>query len=131
MKHHRDLAQGLLQKAANDWGSAQLCQGGYFFDTACFHAQQAAEKYLKAFLASRDIEHLRTHDLEQLLGQCILLDKTFSEIEPEAGILTPYAINVRYETEFWPTQEETEIAIKSANKIREFVIAHLPTMLQP
>jgi HEPN domain-containing protein len=34
---------------------------------ACFHAQQAAEKYLKALLARHGLEVPRTHVIEQLL----------------------------------------------------------------
>ncbi len=33
-------------------------------DAVAFHVQQTAEKILKALLASRDIEYLRTHDVE-------------------------------------------------------------------
>lgn len=36
-------------------------------DAVAFHIQQAAEKLLKALLASRSIEYPRTHDLEALL----------------------------------------------------------------
>jgi HEPN domain-containing protein len=32
----------------------------------CYHCEQAAEKYLKAYLLSYDIEPPRTHDLQTL-----------------------------------------------------------------
>lgn len=129
MKNLSDLAQGLLRKAASDWASAQLCLEADIFDNACFHAQQAAEKYLKAFLASQDVDHFRTHDMEKLLGQCIAMDKSFSQIENEANILSSYAVNVRYEIEFWPTAEEAVAAIESAYKIRDLVIDRVPPIL--
>lgn len=34
----------------------------------CFHAQQAVEKYLKAFLIAHAVRVERTHDLAYLLG---------------------------------------------------------------
>jgi HEPN domain-containing protein len=37
------------------------------FDTVCFHAQQCAEKYLKALLVSRSIPFPKTHDLRILM----------------------------------------------------------------
>jgi HEPN domain-containing protein len=41
-----------------------------FTNTICFHAQQAVEKYLKAFLAFNDVDFPRTHDLDYLLLKC-------------------------------------------------------------
>ena len=35
-------------------------------DTVCFHAQQCAEKYVKALLVFRGVDFPRTHDLEVL-----------------------------------------------------------------
>ena len=34
----------------------------------CFHCQQAAEKYLKAFLVQRGLKPERTHDLAHLVA---------------------------------------------------------------
>jgi HEPN domain-containing protein len=44
------------------------------WDTVCFHAQQAAEKFLKAFLVSRGHLPPRTHDLVALLADCAEAD---------------------------------------------------------
>jgi HEPN domain-containing protein len=35
----------------------------------CFHAQQCAEKYLKARLTEANIPFIKTHDLPSLLSQ--------------------------------------------------------------
>ena len=40
------------------------------WDTVCFHAQQAAEKLLKAFLVYHGHPLLRTHDLNTADGVC-------------------------------------------------------------
>jgi len=51
-----------VQKAENDLKNAvkTLKMGeGCPTDTVCFHAQQCVEKYLKAFLVSRDIDFPR------------------------------------------------------------------------
>ncbi len=39
-----------------------------------FHAQQAAEKCMKAFLAWHDVPFRKTHILEELGQQCVLVD---------------------------------------------------------
>jgi len=38
-------------------------------DTVCFHAQQCAEKYLKALLTFRGADFAKTHDLEALAAR--------------------------------------------------------------
>ena len=42
----------------------------YYTSTICFHAQQAVEKYLKAFLAYHNVDFPRTHDVDFLIMEC-------------------------------------------------------------
>jgi len=53
-----DLVRGWLEKARRDLATAQsqLRVAEPPADIICFHAQQAAEKYLKAYLVWRGIE---------------------------------------------------------------------------
>jgi len=46
-----------------------------------FHAQQAAEKSMKAFLAWHDVPFRKTHNLEELGQQCMLVD-AFTSLHP-------------------------------------------------
>jgi HEPN domain-containing protein len=46
-------------------------------DTCCFHAQQAVEKYLKAYLISRNIIFPKTNDLKYLLKSCTEINNNF------------------------------------------------------
>ncbi len=62
----------------------------------CFHAQQAAEKYLKAFLVSRGIRVERTHDLEYLLGECEKLEPRLAALQDDCQALSAYAVDSRY-----------------------------------
>ncbi|MGC1377897.1 MAG: HEPN domain-containing protein [Anaerolineales bacterium] len=59
MKDNRDLAFGWLAKAESDLSAANWMLP---FDTACFHAQQAIEKALKAMLAFCAQPIPRSHD---------------------------------------------------------------------
>jgi HEPN domain-containing protein len=61
-----------------------------------FHAQQAAEKSLKAWLSLRDIEPPRSHNLRHLL---VLLESSGVSIESlwEMVFLTTFAVQFRYE----------------------------------
>jgi HEPN domain-containing protein len=59
-------------------------------DTVCFHAQQCAEKYLKALLVLRGLEFPRTHDLSQLIA--LLPTQSRPTLTPEEqDRLTDYA----------------------------------------
>lgn len=61
-----------------------------------FHAQQAAEKLLKAALARRRVAYPFTHDLERLLE---LAEEAVGERPPEEdslAALTPWAVEFRY-----------------------------------
>jgi len=84
-------------RASSDAGS---------LDAACFHAQQAAEKYLKAYLADRDRDIPHTHTLYKLLSHCGEVDPDFKQLTEAAEILTPFAVEARYDTEFWPAARE-------------------------
>ena len=76
-------------------------------EQVCFHAQQAAEKGLKAVLLHRKIEFPFIHDIEALLE---IMTQSGLVVPPdvaEAGALTPYAVEARYpgyEEEITPSQ---------------------------
>jgi HEPN domain-containing protein len=56
-----------------------------------FHAQQAAEKAMKAFLAWHDVPFRKTHNLEELGQQCVQVDATLAAVADQAAPLTEYA----------------------------------------
>lgn len=58
------------------------------WDTVCFHAQQAVEKILKAFLSYHGCDLSRTHDLVALLAQCVEHESNLRELETDCRKLT-------------------------------------------
>jgi len=61
-----ELTSEWVEKADNDFHSANLLLTAGEFpipDSACFHCQQCAEKYLKAYLQERMVRFERTHSL--------------------------------------------------------------------
>ena len=69
MNGRADEARGLLVKASHDLIAAEATIAtGEALDMVCFHAQQAAEKSLKALLALHDVVYPWTHDLGELLA---------------------------------------------------------------
>lgn len=53
------------------------------WDTVCLHAQQVAEKVLKAFLVHRGRDLTKTHDLVALLAQCVACDEGLAVLEDD------------------------------------------------
>jgi len=96
-------------------------------DTICFHCQQAIEKYLKAFLTSKNVRFERIHDLLTLLELCIQKDKDFEKLDKERIFeLTFYAVDLRYLDEFYiPSIEEAKSALNIATEVKEFILQKL------
>ena len=81
------------------------------FDTVCFHAQQCAEKYLKALLVSRSLDFPKTHDL-RLLMQKIPADINLKLHIEEVVSLNRYTIEARYPGDWEPfNRKEAEKAV--------------------
>lgn len=91
------------------------------YDTACFHARQAAEKYLKAVLALRGHAIPRTHDLEELAQSAVRLEPSLQLADLELGELTSHGVDSRYDVEFWPDRETAAAAVAVAEATRSQV----------
>ncbi len=111
-----------MRKAANDLFNADtIIATGQALDTVCFHAQQAAEKSLKALLASEGMDYPLTHDIEQLLLLCA---PRFPQVEgflDNAYLFSLYGVAVRYDAETDPEPGDAEIVLAQARAIHHLV----------
>ncbi len=126
MRDPAELSAGLLRKARSDRIVMEAALAAGALDAACFHAQQLVEKCLKAFLAYRSVAFPYTHNLAKLIEACASIDPTFSSFLPEVALLTPYAVELRYDDSFWPSQQAAEQARSSALTVLQFVSDRLP-----
>src|SRR5271165_913992 len=78
MKGKLDLVSGWLRKARSDLLAMRASAQAGSLDAACFHAQQAAEKHLKAYLVEQDRDIPHTHNLYKLIALCREVDPSFS-----------------------------------------------------
>ncbi len=118
-----------VRKAEIDFKTADhLFQSGPdFAEGAAFHSQQAAEKYLKAFLVWHQIEFPKTHDIEALLKLAGRTDDKIPEILGEAAMLTPYGVDYRYPGEYPEvSRSDAERAFRLADHVRAEVRSRLP-----
>ena len=90
----------------------------------CFLSQQAVEKFLKAYLITKNVEFGKTHNLEYLLELCVKKDGKFKGID--VGDLSFYAVEARYPDEFYePSIDEAKECLEIAKKVREFLMKKL------
>jgi len=88
----------------------------FYTSTICFHAQQAVEKYLKAFLAYHDVDFPKTHDVDFLIDKCQRIDDQNFNIDLKS--LTEFGVSIRYPDDFFiPGIKETKDYIEIANNV--------------
>ncbi len=88
------------------------------YDAVCYHAQQCAEKYLKAFLQENKKNIPRTHELLDLLKLCQEIDASLELISSDLKELARYAVNIRYPGES-ADKDEAKIAFAAVKAVRK------------
>ena len=114
-----------LLKAEEDLNAAKslLTYGATFLSTVCFHSQQAAEKFLKAYLTYCQVEFPKTHDIDEILDLIAPINNKLSESLRDTIVLTNYGVGVRYPGEFPNvTGSDAKQAIQMAEKVRGLVL---------
>ena len=118
-----------IQKADKDISSAQYLADNMYpapAEVICFHCQQAAEKYLKAFLVYNDQEPPKTHDLIELAKLCNNINADFSLLLPKCEYLFPFAVQTRYPSTSDPKDEDMKRALVYVRDIIELVKSKMP-----
>jgi HEPN domain-containing protein len=101
----RHVAQRCLEEARSSPGQA---------DIACFHAQQCAEKYIKAVLVSRGIIFSKIHDLLELVK---LMNELKDKLNrDDLGALNQYSVDSRYPGAF-ASYAEAEEAVRAMERV--------------
>ena len=117
-----------IRKAENDSKNirATLASADPAWDTVCFHAQQAAEKYLKAYLVFQGDIPPRTHDLVLLLRLARDFDPTLDAQRNDCDLITHFAVDARYPTVVEPDEAVARSAVAAAERIRTAIRQRLP-----
>jgi HEPN domain-containing protein len=118
-----------LKMADEDLGVAQYLvnERKDFYNVACFHAQQASEKFLKAYLVQRNISFPKTHDLEYLLELIEKDNPVLTGMLQEIAHLNQYAVRSRYPGEYIDvTADEAKTALALSETVKDSIEAVLP-----
>ena len=86
---------------------------------ACFHAQQCAEKYMKAMLVACEQGFSKIHDLAVLNKQCEDNGILIGVPKEDLQTLWFYAVETRYPAAE-PSLEDSDAVIKTARAVRKF-----------
>jgi HEPN domain-containing protein len=100
-----------------------------YYDHICFHLQQSAEKFLKAYIISNNLGFEKTHDLRLLLQRCCVRDNAFVSLKSSCDYLNAFYIHSRYPMD-WPvptTRYKAQHALDAAEHIRALVHSRLRT----
>jgi len=93
------LTNEWVQKAEGDFATAERemdISVHANYDAVCFHAQQRAEKYLKACLQEADLPFRKTHDLSELLHSILSVHPQFESLQEDLNALSEFAVEYRY-----------------------------------
>ncbi len=119
----KEYIQKWLTKAEHDLLNVQTVieHNPLILDTACFHCQQAVEKYLKAYLIYKNVVVEKTHNLHFLLELCSQHDKAFLNFDTQN--LNDFGVEVRYPDNFIdPSMEETKEYLQLVLDIKKIVL---------
>jgi HEPN domain-containing protein len=96
MNANRQEADRWLTQAQHDLRAAVLNRRESFPEIACFLAQQAAEKALRAFLYAQGEQVVTDHAVHLLVRACAGYNPAFSTLEEACRSLDQYYLPTRY-----------------------------------
>lgn len=122
------LPEDWLELASEDIEMAEYALSRGILRQVCFHAQQAAEKALKAIIDFRIGTHPKSHVLEQLLLFDPNLHNELRDWQARCRDLDRFYIPTRYPdalpgllSEGEPTRGQAELALQSARELLAIV----------
>jgi len=122
-----DFVQSWIRKADEDYRVAGhvLERRAEDYFVSAFHSQQAAEKYLKAFLVWRQIPFPKTHVIGDLLKLVSAVDGELAKCLRPAGMLSPYGVEFRYPSQEVASRKEARNALRMAEMVKTKIMKRM------
>lgn len=121
----KNFTEKWIQDSREDYDSAlALLQCGYF-KTACFHAHQATEKYIKARLLKEGWDLEKTHSIRRLVNYAKQYGMSFDIADEDISFIDSIYVS-RYPASSGllphgdPTREDAERVVGIASRVTEF-----------
>jgi HEPN domain-containing protein len=128
------LVKDWFQHSYNDLISAKHLFDNVYpkqIDISCYLCQQCAETALKGFLAYKDCDPPKIHDLTILCKYCIKYDTAFEIIHPLCADLTDYGVITRYPNELETDEAAAKTALEKAKAVYAFCLEKIPKEGRP
>jgi HEPN domain-containing protein len=90
------LARTWWRQVEADLAAAESSASAGHHEWACFQAQQAGEKALRAFLYDHGRTSILGHSLRRLVRECQTIDAAFGALDDDARLLDQHYIPTRY-----------------------------------
>ena len=122
--------RGWLLRAAEDLraGRHDLTASPPLLNDVAFHAQQCAEKAMKAYLVHREQPFRKTHNLTELGGAVARLEPSLADLMRSASLMTEFAWRFRYPGELATVSQDDAVrALDTAESVFVAVVGALPT----
>lgn len=120
----KEKARDWLDLANRDLHISVVSIKEEIYNIACFHAQQAVEKTIKAYIINKSELIPKTHDLNNLVHKDEELSKILADFDEELDFLDALYITTRYPDvivgsleEGLPDKSDAEYAVNSAKEI--------------
>ena len=115
----KPLAAEWVSKAEGDFAIVEresCARKSPSYDGICFHAQQCAEKYLKARLCQAGFHFAKVHDLPALLEQVLVSEPLWESYRVDLAYLSDFAVHFRYPGE----SADRSTALRARSLCRSF-----------
>ena len=106
-----------INRAKSNLAMAKIRIPDAYPEDLCFHAQQAAEKAIKAVMIKRGIDFPYVHDLARLLSLLKESDETIPDFVGQARKLTRFATATRYPIDQTVTEQIYLDALATAESV--------------
>ncbi|MEA3401835.1 MAG: HEPN domain-containing protein [Armatimonadota bacterium] len=117
-----------LRRASEDLDCARvLLEMTEHYENIAFLAQQAGEKYLKAYLFYHGVSFPATHDITHLINLVATVDQDLADAADDARALSRYSVAARYPTpDLTVSCEDAARLVGIAGAVRSLVLEALP-----
>lgn len=88
--------------------------------SVCWHCQQCAEKYLKAFLIQQGMDFPFRHDLVELTNLCLEREPNFRLLANDIATLNAFGSTIRYPGSV-ATRQDARDAVLAMKTTRRFI----------
>lgn len=112
-----------IEKAEGAWDAAQSLyrvRKHSHYSHVCFHTQQCAEKYLRAWLQEADVATTKVPDLTKLFAHVLAIQPNWTILQASINSLAPYSSAILYPGQS-ATKDNAKVALANCREVRRVI----------